>query len=327
VSLGFIPSDACVLVVQAAMVAAPRRLGSEDRLGRLAARLQSRWWALVPVGSIVVVIFAIQAASGVADGLTWLALIAIPILAAVAFGWAVRGARWWLGMIGAPLLALAWLSPATLWGQGAATLLTAFSCVTLGVLLASVCPPSWLKVGIVLMALGDSYLVLTDLLQAPNNELVAASPGAGLPQLQGITFGDVLLGYGDVFVAAVLGGVLARQGRSQWPMALLTLVVAGLFDLLFFVLDELPATVPVALAMIVGEGWLWARRRRRRGSDVGDGAGADARPDARPEARAQWGPSPPVAAGGRDSSASDVIARTPRAASSSTSVASSAERE
>jgi hypothetical protein len=156
---------------------------------------------------------------------------------------------------------------------------------------------------------------------------VAASPGAGLPQLQGITFGDVLLGYGDVFVAAVLGGVLARQGRSQWPMALLTLVVAGLFDLLFFVLDELPATVPVALAMIVGEGWLWARRRRRRGSDVGDGAGADARPDARPEARAQWGPSPPVAAGGRDSSASDVIARTPRAASSSTSVASSAERE
>ena len=36
--------------------------------------------------------------------------------------------------------------------------------------------------------------------------------------------------------------------------------------------------------------------------------------------------SPPVAAGGRDSSASDVIASVPRAASSSTSVASSPER-
>jgi hypothetical protein len=213
----------------------------------------------------------------------------------------VRGARWWLGAVMGPLLALAWLSPSTLWGEGAATLLTAFSCVTLGVLLASVCPPSWLKVGIVLMALGDSYLVLTDLLQAPNNELVAASPGPGLPQLQGISFGDVLLGYGDVFIAAVLGGVLARERRAQWPMALLTLTLAGLFDLLFFVLDELPATVPVALAMLVGEGWRWTRRR-------------------------QWGSSP-VAAGGRDSSASDVMASVPRAASSSTSLASSAERE
>jgi hypothetical protein len=217
VQLGFIPSDACVLVVQATMVLAPRRLGPEDRLGRLAARLQSRWWALVPLGSIVVVIFAISAASGVADGLTWLALIAIPILAALAFGWAVRGARWWLGAVMGPLLALAWLTPSTLWGEGAATLLTAFSCVTLGVLLAGVCPPSWLKVGIVLMALGDSYLVLTDLLQAPNNQLVAAAPhvaGLRLPQLQGITFGDILLGYGDVFVAAVLGGVDVAQRSS-----------------------------------------------------------------------------------------------------------------
>ena len=43
-----------------------------------------------------------------------------------------------------------------------------------------------------------------------------------------------------------------------------------------------------------------------------------------PERRQCW--SPPVAAGGRDSSASDVIASAPRAASSSTSVASSPER-
>jgi hypothetical protein len=310
VSLGFIPSDACVLAVQAGLVAAPRRLGPDDRLGRLAARLQSRWWALVPLGSIVVVIFAIQAASQTADGITWLALVAIPILAALSFGWASRGARRWLGALAAPLLALAWVSPHTLYGEGAATLLTACSCVTLGVLLASVCPPGWLKVGILLMAMGDSYLVLSDLLQAPNAVLVGAAPGPGLPQLQGISFGDILLGYGDVFVAAVLGGVLARESRSQWPVALLTLSLAGLFDLLFFVLNELPATVPVALAVIVTEGWRWSARRRDR---------------ERPP-RPQWGASP-VEAGGRDSSASEVIASVPRAASSSTSVASSAERE
>jgi hypothetical protein len=296
VDLGFIPSDACVLVVQAALVAVPRRLGPEDRLGRLAGRLQSRWWALVPLGSIVVVVFAIQQASATANGLTWLALITVPILAATSFGWANRGARWWMGLVAAPLLALAWLSPTTLWGQGAATLLTAFSCMTLG---------------IVLMAAGDSYLVFTNLLQAPNNVLVGAVPAPGLPQLQGITFGDILLGYGDVFVAALLGAVLAREGRSgrvQLGMALLTLFLAGMFDLLFFVLSELPATVPVALAVIVSEGWLVWRRRAARPRQL------------------QWASSS-VEAGGRDSSASEVMASVPRAASSSTSVASSAERE
>ncbi len=185
--------------------------------------------------------------------------------------------------------------------------------MTLGVLLASVCPPRWLKIGIILMAAGDSYLVLTDILQAPNDVLVGAAPGPGLPQLQGITFGDILLGYGDVFVAAVLGGVLAREGRSgaaQLGMGLLTLFLAGLFDLLFFALSELPATVPVALAVIVSEGWLLWRRRRARAAP----------------SRRQWGSSP-VEAGGLDSSASEVMASVPRAASSSTSVASSAERE
>ena len=295
------------------MVAAPRRLGPEDRLGRLAARLQSRWWALVPLASIVIVVFGIQAASGTANGLTWLALIAVPILAATSFGWAIRGSRWWMGLVVAPLLALAWVSPRSIWGQAAATLLTAFSCVTLGVLLASVCPPRWVKIGIVLMAAGDSYLVLSNLLQAPNTVLVGAVPAPGLPQLQGITFQDILLGYGDVFVAALFGAVLAREGRSgraQLGMALLTLVLAGLFDLLFFTLSELPATVPVALAVIFSEGWRLRSRRR---------AGAAGR-------ERQWGSSP-VEAGGRDSSASEVMASVPRAASSSTSVASSAERE
>ena len=129
-ALGFIPSDAAVLVVQAGMVAAPRRLG-DDRFSGWLYRRQSRWWALIPIGSIVVVIVAIRYASGTANGLTWLALVAVPILAAAAFGWANRGARWWLFGLAAPLLALAWADPHSLWGQGAATLLTAFSCVTL----------------------------------------------------------------------------------------------------------------------------------------------------------------------------------------------------
>jgi hypothetical protein len=251
-----------------------------------------------------VVIFAIRYVSDTATALTWLALIAVPILAAVALGWAMRGARPWAAVGAVPLFVLAWTLKTSLVGEASAALLSALSCVTLGVLLSAVTPPSWLKAGIVLMAAADVWLVVSDLLQTPNATLVAASPPAGLPQLQSELFGTVSLGYGDLFVAGLLGAVLARQLRPQLPMAALTLFLAGLFDLLFFFVNELPATVPVAAAVIIGEVWWWRRGRRSR----------------------QWGSSP-VLAGGRDSSASEVMASLPRAASSSTSVASSADRE
>jgi hypothetical protein len=316
VALGFIPSDAAVLIVQAAVVAAPRRPPRLPWIERMSGPL----WAAIPIVSIVGVIFAIRYVSSTATGLTWLALIAVPLLAALALGWAGHGGRWWLAPLFVPLFLLAWLDRTTLVGEGAGTLLCALSCVSLGWLLAAVAPPGWLKLGILAMAAADVWLVLSDLLQTPNDTLLAAAPapGSGLPQLQSESFGNISLGYGDLFVAGVLGGVLAREGRRQWPIALLTLFLAGLFDLLFFVLSELPATVPVAGALIVAEAYAWQRSRHRGVRVRGRGGGADA--DAQ-----CW--SSPVEAGGRDSSASDVIASLPRAASSSTSVASSADLE
>jgi hypothetical protein len=261
-ALAFIPSDAVVLALQAGVVAAPRRPPEIPWIQRLSGPV----WAVIPIASIVGVIFAIRYMSGTATGLTWLALIAVPLLAAAALGWATRFSRPWLAVLALPLFVLAWASRTTLLGEGASALLSALSCVTLGVLLAAVTPPRWLKLGIIAMSAADVWLVLSDLLQAPNNSLVAAAPlpGSGLPQLQSELFGTVSLGYGDLFVAALLGAVLAREGRRQGPMALLTLVLAGLFDLLFFALNELPATVPVALALIVGEAWQWWGRRRIR---------------------------------------------------------------
>lgn len=261
-ALGFIPSDAAVLIVQAGVVAAPRR---PPRLPWI-ERMSGPVWAAIPIVSIVGVIFAIRYVSSTATGLTWLALVAVPLLAALALGWGAHGGRWWLAPLFVPLFLLAWLDRTTLVGEGAGTLLCALSCVSLGWLLAAVAPPGWLKLGILAMAAADVWLVLSDLLQAPNDALVSAAPapGSGLPQLQSESFGSISLGYGDLFVAGVLGGVLAREGRRQWPMALLTLVLAGLFDLLFFVLSELPATVPVALALVGGEAWLWWSRRGGR---------------------------------------------------------------
>lgn len=251
-----------MLAVQAGVVLAPRRPPVIPQL----RRFSGPGWALIPIASIIGVIFAIRYMSGTATGLTYLALVAVPLLAAAALGWAIRGSRPWFALAVVPLFVLAWASRTTLVGQGAATLLSALSCVTLGVLLAAVTPPGWLKLGIIAMAAADTWLVLSDLLQAPNATLVGAAPGAGLPQLQSELFGSVSMGYGDLFVAGVLGAVLAREGRRQWPVALLTLVLAGLFDLLFLVLSELPATVPVAAALIVSE--VWQRRRSARAPRV-----------------------------------------------------------
>ncbi len=255
-ALAFIPSDAGLLALQAGVVAAPRSVPRIERL----ERLRGRGWAVVPIASIVVVIFAIRYVSDTATGLTYLALVAVPPLAVVALAWAIRGpgpgTRWRVAgsvCVTAGLFAVAWAWHQSLSGETAAALLSALSCVTLGVLLGAVAPAGWLKLGILAMAAADTWLVLSDLLQAPNATLVAAQPAAGLPQLQSEIFGTVTMGYGDLFVAALLGAVLAGDRRKQLTAAWLTLVFAAVFDLLFLTLSELPATVPVAVALIVLE--------------------------------------------------------------------------
>jgi hypothetical protein len=262
VALPFVVSDATVLALQAGTVALPSAPPWASHL----KRLTGRYWALIPLVSIVATIFAIRFVSGTATGLTYLALAAVPPLAAVTLGWVMRGARAYLGVVALWLFALAWAFPANLVGQGAGALLCALSCVTLGVLLAAVTPTHWLKAGIVLMALADTWLVVTDLLQAPNATLEAAAPAGGLPRLQSEVFGTVSLGYGDLFIAAVLGATIAASAagspRRQRTAALVTFVFAAAFDLLFFAVNELPATVPVALAMLALE--LWDRRRAVR---------------------------------------------------------------
>ncbi len=269
VTLGFWLSDVCLVGVQSTLVALPRGR-APARVKALARRLSGRGWALVPLASIVLAIAAIGTASATADGLAWLALAAVPPLAAAALGATMRGGRPWLALLAIPLFALAWWRREALAGEGAAVLLSALSCVTLGVLLAAVAPRGWLKAGIVAMAVADAYLVGTELLQPANDVLNAAAPPAHLPQLQRALFGDALIGYGDLFIAAVFGAVIAaeqqdadpaRPARAPWPWALAVLALALAFDLLFLVLDVLPATVPVAVALLLREG---LRRRRRR---------------------------------------------------------------
>jgi hypothetical protein len=248
----FIVSNAGLIAVQAALVALPRAQPL-PQLERLAARLRSPWWALVPLASIAGVVWAVNAHGGTADALTWLALVAVPPLAAAALALAMHGARPWAALLVVPLFGLAWADGEGVGGEAAGVALTALSCVTLGVLLVAVAPHGWLKVGIVLMALADAILIGAETLQPAARVLNDAAPPAALPQLQRAQLWHASIGYGDYFLAGVLGALLAAERRPQVPAALLVLAISVVFDLLFLVVDTLPATVPVALALVALE--------------------------------------------------------------------------
>jgi hypothetical protein len=245
-------------LLQAALVALP------GRLPPLPLRvLRSRWWALVPAGSIVVVIGVVNFYEGSATFLTYLALVGVPPLAAIALGWLVRGSRPAWALAAVPLFAVAWAALDTLGGEAAATALSALSCIALGWFLVSLVPAPWLRWGIYAMAAIDTWLVAGDQLQGPNSVLSAAAPAADLPRLQAVHFGSAAMGFGDLFVAGLVGCLLATpptdgpktsdmetfSAHRQLFGALLVAVLALAFDLLFFAVDTLPATVPVAAAL------------------------------------------------------------------------------
>jgi hypothetical protein len=272
-------SIAVLSLVQGAIVALPRPLVTARSRGRWRRTadgllaLRTRAWAVIPALSVAAfVVVASVAEHPSAHALTHLALVAVPLLALLAAS--LRGARWLrLALVAVPaLFALAWADRGGLAGDCAALALTALSCVALGTLLAWVTPARWLGAGLVAMAAADTALVVSDLLQKPNNALNAAHPAAGLPRLQSAVFGSAVMGYGDLFAAACLGALAAlAAGRAvQRRAAVLTALLALAMDFLFFVVNELPATVPVALTLLA----LVAARRLR----------------AAPKARPQVGP-------------------------------------
>ena len=249
--LPFWLSIALLSVAQGAVVAVPRFPNTS-----LLERVRGRRWAVIPPLSVIAFVFITRSAERAsAEGLTYLALGAVPLLAALALGWLSPRAAPARALLVLPLFALAWADEGNLPGQAAAVLLSALSCVALGALIAAVTPRRWLAAGIVAMAVADTKLVVLDLLQRPNNALNAAHPVAHLPRLQSAILGSAVMGYGDLFIAGALGGLLAIAGRGrsapQTRAAAMTALLALSFDLLFFFLNELPATVPVALTLLL----------------------------------------------------------------------------
>jgi hypothetical protein len=255
--IAFAPSIAALSLVQASLVGVAR-----PAVHPALNRLRSSWWALVLPLSIVVVIGAIALDSATAHALTYLALIAVPPFAALTLATIARGGRAAFALLVIPLFAVAWAAKGSLAGQTAALALTALACVSLGWLLVCVVPGRWLKLGIYAMAAIDTWFVASDLLQQPNAVLNAVSPGS-LPRLQFVSFGSALMGFGDLFIAATLGALLARDRRLQLTGTVLAVGICLGFDLLFFAVDELPATVPIALTLALLE--ITGRSRARAG--------------------------------------------------------------
>ena len=257
-SLSFALSDASITVAQAATVALPRAARV-----RSLVRLRSRWWAAAPPLAIVAYVALVRADPGVAVLLAYGALPALPSLAAFALARGIRGAAPRAALLVLPLFALAWVERGSLEGQVAGLAIAVLAAVGLAGALTQMVPLRWLAIGMLLMAAVDATLMVAHVLQPADALVRITQPGGGLPELQSTVFGSVVIGFGDFFIAALFGAFLAARRERQLPAALVTLAFALSFDLLFLVAHNLPATVPVAAALVVVE--VRGRWRRRPG--------------------------------------------------------------
>jgi hypothetical protein len=233
-------------------------------------RLGGRGWALLAPVSLLGTLVAISIVPDSADALTWIALVLVPLGCALGLGWAMRGARPWLALFAIPVLIVALYAPESALGRAARIVLIVGSTATAGRLLAASASLPPLKAGVILMAVIDAVLVLGDQFDEEFAGFDAASPGAGLPQLQLARVGDVATDYGDFFLAGLVGAILAVERGPQLGAAMAMLVVAEAWNQLFLVVDSLPNTTAPALVLIGWEIWrrrtppAWAGRRRRR---------------------------------------------------------------
>src|SRR4029077_12957994 len=102
--LPFWTSIGLLSLVQGILVAVPRAPAAP-----WLARFRDRRWAAIPPLSVIAfVLIAGAGGQAGARGLTYLALCAVPALAALALGWLVPAARPLNALLVLPLFALAW---------------------------------------------------------------------------------------------------------------------------------------------------------------------------------------------------------------------------
>jgi hypothetical protein len=166
-----------------------------------------------------------------------------------------------------PLLVLAALHVGIA-GELAVLTLVMLSCVALGSLLAATAGVRELVIAAVLVAALDLVLLHAGGIRVATAALLDARLGH-MPDFAQPVLGRMTIGYGDFFVAALAGAIAARRPSYQTLVALATTAFALAQYALSSDGDLLPATVPVAVAMIAAA---LAGRLRRRAAVAADSA-------------------------------------------------------
>ena len=209
----------------------------------------SRAGALVPVVVIAVTSLALATSAEAARTAVDLASIGTPIAALAAALVVPRPLRLPVGVLAVAATAVAFSAS----GDAGRCVAIALACATFAALVAPLAPVRLLQLAILATATADVALVLSRQMARAADALAQAPAPAGLPRFQDATLGPAAMGYGDLFLAALLGALIARGGTGRRPVVALALLAGGAaFGLLFLRTDLLPATVPVAVAMVVG---------------------------------------------------------------------------
>jgi len=256
-----------ICLVQALAVLAPK---APATISWLRARPV---YGLIPLAGIGGGVLLLGNVEGGPERATDLAAIATPILALA--GWFALRVRW-LALAAPALYVVAWQWPDTRWAEASADLLIIGACATLAWLTGLIAPRTALVVGILVATAVDVYQVLAEDVQPVSQALTAASPPADLPRLQEVVWGTASMGWGDVFLGALLG-IVAIESRDRllpWVAAAVTFVAHLAWGLMFNVLDVLPGTVPVAVGLVAALAFERVRCRRiPRRFDRGDHSG------------------------------------------------------
>lgn len=261
VSAATVAASIAIAALQAALVALP----SPAAMERL-ARLRSPAWALAAPGSLLFGTFGVLALPPVATGLAILALVATPLLAAIAVLCVVHGSRPALLLVPLALGAVA-AAGTGLPAELAASLLTALGCLTLGAAVVRLTPPRALWLGLLSMGAVDVALLAVGVGQ-PAAALLGDALRSTQPTFHHAELGTLMIDYPDLVLAAVLGGIVSRRSFQQ-QAALLVGILTSAYAGLLAVFDLIPATVPLVIALAIAEfagGYRLTRKRNRGGS-------------------------------------------------------------
>jgi hypothetical protein len=242
VDLPFTWNFVALCVVQGLAVTAPR---PSPALARVRARPLLGVVPLVGIGGAVAFYGAV---GGAAERVADVAAIATPILAVAG----LLALRLRAVALAVPMLYwIAWQHAGTRVADVAVDGLIVAACATLAWMTGILAPRWALAIAILVTTAVDVVQILSHDLQPVADAIARSQPSAGLPRLQEARWAGASMGWGDVYLAALLGTLTADRLRRNLLAASLVAVAAVAHGFLFLVLDTIPATIPVAAGLLL----------------------------------------------------------------------------